>query len=345
MTFTGNRFVQAPAARFRLKVVAVLAGALLFWGTTAAPVADPIPPLGPRAACADRAGALVIVGGGGLPDAVRDRFLELAGGRKARLVIIPTASFEADYPHLLKSYTFWKSYGVASVELLHTRQREQANSPVFCKPLAEATGVWLSGGDQANLEAAYHSTAVERELQKVLARGGVIGGTSAGAAVMGDLMIRGGDPRADIGPGFGLLRGVVVDQHFTKRQRLPRLLGVLEKHPDYLGLGIDENTAAVVKEHTLTALGDAHVQVCWPAPGKEPNVRVLKSGEGVDLAPRWQATVAHAEHASANEMAAKEAPDRPGGPVRADVRPGPCARTIPLSPPPPLPPLPAVHPR
>ena len=73
--------------------------------------------------------------------------------------------------------------------------------------------MWLSGGDQANLEAAYHGTAVERELRKVLARGGVIGGTSAGAAVMGDLMIRGGDSLADLGPGFGLLRGVVVDQH------------------------------------------------------------------------------------------------------------------------------------
>jgi cyanophycinase-like exopeptidase len=117
-------------------------------------------------------------------------------------------------------------------------------------------------------------------------------------------MIRGGYPRAEEGSGFGLLPGVVVDQHFTNRHRMPRLLGVLEKHPDYVGLGIDESTAAVVRGHTLTAVGNAHVQVCWPAPGKKPNVRVLKSGEGVDLAPLWQAAVAHAK-----EAAAKEAPD------------------------------------
>jgi cyanophycinase len=285
MTFTGNRVVQTPAGRFRRKVVAVLAGTLLPWGMTTDPAADPITPLLPRAAHAHRAGALVIVGGGGLPDPIRDRFLELAGGEKARLVIIPTASFKADQPHLLTSRQYWAAQGVASVKLLHTRSRAEANSPEFCRPLTEATAVWLSGGDQVNLENAYAGTAVERELQKVLARGGVIGGTSAGAAVMGDLMIRGGNPRADIGPGFGLLRGVVVDQHFTQRQRMPRLRGVLKKHPDYLGLGIDENTAAVVKGHTLTALGNAQVQVCWPAPGKKPNVRVLKSGEGVDLVP------------------------------------------------------------
>src|SRR5262249_32391551 len=92
-----------------------------------------------------------------------------------------------------------------------------------------------------------------------------------------------GSQRAEEGKGFGLLRGVVVDQHFTQRKRMPRLRGVLEKHRDYLGLGIDENTAAVVKGRTLTALGDAQVQVCRLAPGKKPNVRVVKSGEGVDL--------------------------------------------------------------
>jgi cyanophycinase len=309
MPLTGNRVVQAPAGRFRRQPVAILAGALLLWGITAARAADLVAPLAPRAAHADRVGALVIVGGGGLPDPIRDCFLELAGGKKARLVIIPTASFKADHPHLLTSPRYWKAEGVASVQLLHTRNRVEANSPEFCRPLTEATAVWLSGGDQVNLENAYAGTAVERELRKVLARGGVIGGTSAGAAVMGDLMIRGGNPLAELGNGFGLLPGVVVDQHFTKRQRMPRLLGVLENHPDYLGLGIDESTAAVVRGHTVTAVGNAHVQVCWPAPGKKPNVRVLKSGEGVDLAPLWQALVAQAEPAPAKKVAAKGVPD------------------------------------
>jgi cyanophycinase len=308
MKFTGNSAVQAPAGRFRRKVAAVLAGALLPWGMTAARAADPVAPYAPRAAHGDLAGALVIVGGGGLPDPIRDRFLELAGGKNARLVVIPTASFKADQPHLLTSPRYWKAQGVASVRLLHTRNRAEANRPEFCRPLAEATGVWLSGGDQVNLESAYAGTAVERELQKLLARGGVIGGTSAGAAVMGGLMIRGGYPRAEEGSGFGLLPGVVVDQHFSNRHRMPRLLGVLEKHPDYVGVGIDESTAAVVRGHTLTVVGDAHVQVCWPAADKRSNVRVLKSGEGVDLAPLWQAAVAHVEPAQPKETAAaKEA--------------------------------------
>ena len=235
-------------------------------------------------AAGETAGALVIVGGGGLPNVIRDRFLELAGGRKARLVVIPTASMRADRPEALKSFAFWKSQDVASVKLLHTRDPKQANDPEFVKPLAEATGVWLSGGDQSRLVAAYHGTQVEHELQQVLARGGVIGGTSAGAAVMSNLMIQGGNPMARLGQGFGFLTGMVVDQHFFNRNRLNRLLDVLARNPSYLGLGIDEQTAVVVKGHTLTVLGDAQVRLCLPTPvHQQPRVQVLKAGEQIDL--------------------------------------------------------------
>src|SRR5262249_15069647 len=91
-------------------------------------------------------GALVLVGGGGLPKAIRDYFLELAGGKRARLVVIPTASSKADTPDQLKSFGYWRDQDVASVTLLHTRRREQANDPTFARPLHDATGVWLSGG-------------------------------------------------------------------------------------------------------------------------------------------------------------------------------------------------------
>ena len=194
-------------------------------------------------------GALVIVGGGGLPDPIRERFLELAGGRKARLVVIPTANRKADLPGPLKTYLLWKAQKVASVTVLHTRDRRRANDPAFVKPLTEATGVWFTGGDQSRLADAYRGTRVERELHKVLSRGGVIGGTSAGAAVMSRVMIVGGNPEARVGTGFGLLPDVVVDQHFTNRKRLNRLLGVLGKkeHGDCLGLGIDEATGVVVR--------------------------------------------------------------------------------------------------
>ncbi len=232
----------------------------------------------------DVAGSLVIVGGGKLPPAVRDAFLELAGGKKARLVVIPTASNKADHPELLTTPAFWKAQGVASVVTLHTHSRERANDPAFVKPLTQATGVWLTGGDQARLVEAYHGTAVERELKNVLLRGGVIGGTSAGASIMSGLMILGGNPVARLGQGFDLLPGVVVDQHFVQRHRLDRLLGVLAKYPTYLGVGIDEQTGIIVHGHNLTVIGNANVRVCTSAVDKEPaGIKVLKSGDHLDL--------------------------------------------------------------
>src|SRR5207302_6337873 len=114
----------------------------------------------------------------------------------------------------------WKKRGAASVTLLHTRSRATANDASFCQPLAEATGVWLGGGDQSKLVSAYRGTAVESELHKLLRRGGVIGGTSAGAAVMSGPMIAGGNMPARLGQGFGFLPGGIVDQHFLRRNRM-----------------------------------------------------------------------------------------------------------------------------
>ncbi len=244
----------APS-RFR-PIVVPLAGLLL--GLPLAGRAEEIarPPAG------ELPGALVIVGGGGLPDGIRDCFLDLAGGKQARLVVIPTANFKAEQPDELKSWEYWRSQDVASVELLHTRQRKEANEPRFAERLSAATAVWLVGGDQSRLIEAYKGTAVEREFHKLLERGGVIGGTSAGAAVMGPLMIRGGETVAEVGQGLGLLPGVVIDQHFLKRKREKRLLGVVASHPQYLGLGIDEQTALVVKGRTMSVLGNSDVRVC-----------------------------------------------------------------------------------
>src|SRR5262249_10791612 len=230
------------------------------------------------------AGWLVIVGGGSLPDEVRNRFLELADGKNARLVIIPTAHTRADHLETMASYAYWKAQKVESVTFLHTRESDQANDPKFVKPLTQATGVWFVGGDQSLLMAPYRGSLVERELHKLLARGGVIGGTSAGASAMSRLMIVGGNPVARVGAGFGLLPGVVIDQHFQNRQRLPRLLGILARHPQYLGLGIDEETAVVVHRGQATILGNANVRLCLPGAGETPaQVCVLKAGEQIDL--------------------------------------------------------------
>jgi cyanophycinase len=241
-------------------------------------------------------GALVIHGGGQLPDAVRDRFLELAGGRQARLVVIPTAGAGADLAEEAKLLDPWKKQGVASAVVLHTRSRKQANDPAFVKPLTEATGVWLEGGDQARLAAAYHDTAVERELHRLLARGGVIGGTSAGAAVMTRVMIAGGTADARLGEGFGFLPGMVVDQHFLRRNRLGRLLGVLAKHPELAGLGIDEQTAVVVQGRRLTVLGDSYAVTCLAASSTRPVLlQVLHAGDVADLVALSRAAIARSQ--------------------------------------------------
>jgi len=205
-------------------------------------------------------GALVIVGGGEMPDGVRDRFMTLAGGKGAKLVVIPTASESADVKAEEEGYlASWRKHGLAGLTLLHTRSREKADDPAFARPIAEATAVWLGGGDQNKLIEAYRGTAVERDFRALLARGGVIGGTSAGAAVMSDVMIRGGSPRADVGRGFGFVSNAVVDQHFLRRSRVNRLIGVVAERPDLIGIGVDEGTAFVLEGDRWSVVGRSYV--------------------------------------------------------------------------------------
>jgi cyanophycinase len=217
---------------------------------------------------------------------VRDRFLELAGGQNARIVVIPTASAEFHTTGQSNCFEFWQKTPAAAVVLLHTLDRAQANDPAFVGPLTEATGVWLGGGDQARLIDAYRGTAVEAELHKLLARGGVIGGSSAGASAMSKLMIVGGDLVAEVGPGFGFapVVDVVIDQHFTSRNRLPRLQGILTSHPHHQGLGIDTETAVVIQGGTATVIGEGNVRLCLPATERQmESVQVFKDGDRIDL--------------------------------------------------------------
>jgi cyanophycinase len=284
MPFPFHNLTFTPPAGGLRPLALLLSLAVVLWSVPTARSAEPAAAGEPALSAGVAAGSLVIVGGGGLPDAVRDRFLELAGGKSARIVVIPTASDKADTPQLLKTPGYFRAAGV-EVTVLHTRNPAQADDPAFVKPLTEATGVWLTGGVQSRLVDAYRGTAVERELRKVLARGGVIGGTSAGAAVMTQVMILGGTTTARVGTGFGFLQGVVVDQHFLTRHRLERLLGVLAQHPQYPGLGIDEQTAIVVHGGALTVVGNSTVSVCLAAlAGQQPAVQVLKAGERLDLA-------------------------------------------------------------
>ncbi len=232
-------------------------------------------------------GPLVIVGGGKVPDAARDEFVKLAGGPdKAKVVVIPTASATADEPKEHAAFLKpWKDAKVESVVVLHTRDRKQADSDEFVKPLADATGIWFGGGDQTKLTAAYRGTAVETAIRKRLEQGVVIGGTSAGAAVMSDLMIEGGAEAAKTGPGFGFLPGVVIDQHFTQRTREKRLAGVIEANPTYAGLGLDEGTAVILTGgRFLKVVGDgAATVVLAKSPVRPALAHAEQTGGVIDL--------------------------------------------------------------
>jgi len=241
-------------------------------------------------------GSLVISGGGNIPKAAIERFMELAGGKAANLVIIPTARSDADQARQDEAISEWKHRGPASVVVLHTRSRTTADQSSFVAPLLKATGIWFEGGSQDRIADAYVGTAVERELYALLKRGGVIGGTSAGAAIMSRLMIAGGNPDAKTMQGLDLLPGAIIDQHFLKRNRKPRLNGVLAKHPELLGVGIDEGTALVVRGRELKVFGESVVTICLAgSKDRSPREIELKSGVTSDWTMFRRAAIARTE--------------------------------------------------
>lgn len=239
------------------------------------------------------AGKLVICGGGRLPEKLRHRFIELAGGPAAQVVVVTTASVYADTDKMEAKLAFWHEQKLGSLTILHTRSRQTADDSEFVKPLTKATGVWFVGGNQSWLTETYLGTASEREMRAVLARGGVVGGTSAGAAVMSPVMIRRDRPELETGPGFGFLPGTVVDQHFLKRNRQGRLLKVLDAHRELVGFGIDEGTALVVEGNHLSVVGDSQVVVCTSSSTERPAaVQSLAAGQEADLGVLRTALVA-----------------------------------------------------
>ena len=186
-------------------LLAGLAGRVGIWWALGPVAVDAGPPRPPG-------GAILAHGGGGVSDDVRARFLDLAGGRQARLVVIPTAADDADDPAAAARFVEpWRRAGAVSVRLLHTRDRATADTPAFVRPLAEATGAWIGGGLQARLADTYAGTEVERQLQALVRRGGVVGGTSAGASILTRVMVVSGRDEPVEGRGFDLLPGAVVD--------------------------------------------------------------------------------------------------------------------------------------
>lgn len=274
-----------PAGRARLvrrSFAGVMGGAAAAWLMVALTAgADGQEPAGGETGPFPLDGALVIVGGGELPDEVRAEFVRLAGGWSARILVIPTASAHAEDADAEQYYLEdWRPLEPADLRLHHARSREEAASDGYLKPLAEATAVWFSGGDQSRLAERFLDTPVERELRRLLERGGVIGGTSAGAAIQTAVMIAGGREEPEIARGFDLLPMGIADQHFLARNRIGRLRKAVARHPDHAGWGIDESTALIVTREGVRVLGASTVTVIR-ATGEEGVFaeRQLRSGD------------------------------------------------------------------
>jgi cyanophycinase len=212
-------------------------------------------------------GALVIVGGGRVGPEILTRFFDLAGGRNAPLVVIPTANGADSYPDDWPGLKMFKDFGATNITVLHTTDRTVADSEAFARPLTTARAVWFPGGRQWRLVDAYLHTRTEREVERVLERGGVVGGSSAGASILSSYMVRGAHENNYVmmapgyEEGFGLIKGVAIDQHMLTRNRQDDLEEVVAKHPDVLGIGLDESTAIVVRGQEFEVTGASKIAI------------------------------------------------------------------------------------
>ena len=241
----GSRIVAVVAVGLALSVVAF---------------ADPIV-TGPEH------GTLVIVGGGRVGAEILTRMFDLGGGKSAPIVVIPTASGAEDYPADWSGLKMFKDVGATNITLLHTKDRRVADSEAFVKPITTAKIVWFVGGRQWRLVDSYSHTRTQREVEKVLERGGVVAGSSAGASIISSYMVRGARENNYImmapgyEEGFGLMKGVAIDQHMLTRNRQDDLEEVVAKHPELLGIGIDESTAIIVQGQQFEIVGASKIAI------------------------------------------------------------------------------------
>jgi cyanophycinase len=253
----------------------------------------PFPPAKPTAPVVEK-GTLIIVGGGGMPKGLLQRFVELAGGKKARIVTLPIAIGDTG-PMVDGIAAVFRKLGAAKVSVLTGRNRSEIESKGSLEALAEATGIWFGGGRQWRFVDAYAGTNALPLMFDVLRRGGVIGGSSAGATIQGDYLCRGGVfTNFDIiyegyERGLGFLPGVAIDQHFSQRKRQKDMTALMKVYPQLLGIGIDEATAIVVRGQMAEVVGKSKVHfydATRPVEKGKPDHVSLGDGEQYDLKER-----------------------------------------------------------
>jgi cyanophycinase len=232
-------------------------------------------------------GTLFILGGGVTCQVMYDEYFRIAGGPDARVIHIPSATrtFE-EIPDLREYYYEFYEQNPASFTFLHTYDRAVAADPRFAEPLDSATGVWFGGGSQNLLAELFLGTEVVPAIHRVLERGGIIGGTSSGAAIMADVMICRGYEEVELGQGFALYPRTITDSHFTGRQREKRLPRAVLQRPDHIGVGVDEKSCLVLHGHHVGVIGLLGKSVWYhfpdPAGGRVSRYR-LGVGESLEL--------------------------------------------------------------
>ncbi len=215
-------------------------------------------------------GQLLIIGGAEDKEGectILREFVRRAGGTKARIAIMTAATSLPG--EVGDNYIrIFERLGAEDVRVVDTVEREDAENPSALEAIEKATGVFFTGGDQARIISRIKDTKLDEAIHKRYQEGIVVGGTSAGAAMMPDMMIVEGDsttnPRFEVvemGPGMGFLPGVVIDQHFSQRGRLGRLISALAQQPAILGFGIDENTAIAVSDNQFEVIGEGVITV------------------------------------------------------------------------------------
>jgi cyanophycinase len=245
-------------------------------------------------------GKLIIVGGGNMPDSLFTFFANYCGGKDQSIVYIPTATTDEQYikegGHLVK----FTSRGFTNLSTIHTRDKVKADDPKNIELVRNAKGIFFGGGDQDLIAAAYGETRLYKEFIALLERGGVIMGTSAGATIMGSLLV-GGDARKDLTkpypfkPAFSFVKNMAIDQHVLVRNRQFDLIPVIENNPSNIGVAIDESTAIIVEAGKFKVWGLSYALLYDPLDwGKQQKeigkvikpFKMLGSGDGYDFNTR-----------------------------------------------------------
>jgi cyanophycinase len=224
------------------------------------------------------------------------RFADLAGGPRASVVVIVTPiDLEILTPEFLSQYGQWwrRELGVGSATFMDTRSRDVAGTEAFIAPLRAATGVWITGGHNNTLVDVYVGTLTEREIRAVAERGGVVGGSSAGAMIQGSFLITRSASATGVTSsrnldqtrlaGFGLLKDITVFPHLAQRRADKMMADIVAHYPNLLGIGIDENTAIVVHDDQFEVIGEGHVGVFEARKGAPKTHLTLSPGQRFDL--------------------------------------------------------------